>query len=61
MDHAEEKDIQLYKYSSIRVKKAEWLWYPYIPIGKITLLTGDPGDGKSLFIYNFPNSLDYRL
>lgn len=52
MNHVEEKDIQLYKYSNIRVKKAEWLWYPYIPIGKITLLTGDPGDGKSLFILN---------
>lgn len=52
MSHVEEKDIQLYKYSNIRVKKAEWLWYPYIPIGKITLLTGDPGDGKSLFILN---------
>lgn len=24
-----------------------WLWYPYIPFGKVTLLQGDPGDGKS--------------
>lgn len=52
MSRAEEKDIQLYKYSNYRVKKTDWLWYPYIPIGKITLLTGDPGDGKSLFILN---------
>ena len=22
-------------------------WYPYIPFGKVTLLQGDPGDGKS--------------
>lgn len=49
---AEEKDIQLYKYSKYRVKKTDWLWYPYIPVGKITLLTGDPGDGKSMFILN---------
>ena len=25
----------------------KWLWYPYIPFGKVTLLQGDPGDGKS--------------
>ena len=24
-----------------------WLWYPYTPFGKVTLLQGDPGDGKS--------------
>ena len=25
----------------------EWLWYPYIPQGKITLMTADPGTGKT--------------
>ena len=25
----------------------KWLWYPYIPFGKVTLLQGDSGDGKS--------------
>lgn len=25
----------------------KWLWYPYIPFGKVTLLQGDPGNGKS--------------
>lgn len=34
-------------YSDIQVRKVEWLWYPYIPYGKITLIQGDPGDGKS--------------
>jgi len=24
-----------------------WLWWPYIPLGKLTLLEGDPGIGKS--------------
>ena len=27
--------------------KTEWLWYPYIPRGKITLMTADPGTGKT--------------
>ena len=37
-------------YSSITARDVEWLWYPYIPYGKITLIEGDPGDGKSSFI-----------
>jgi len=26
----------------------EWLWHPYVARGKLTLLDGDPGCGKSL-------------
>ena len=28
------------------------VWYPFIAIGKITLLQGDPGDGKSTMMMN---------
>lgn len=34
-------------YSDVTVEPVKWLWRPYIAIGKITLLQGDPGDGKS--------------
>ncbi len=37
-------------YSNVRQRKVDWLWYPYIPYGKLTVLQGDPGDGKSTFI-----------
>ena len=37
-------------YSNIKSSQVEWLWYPYIPCGKVTLLQGDPGEGKSTFI-----------
>ncbi len=37
-------------YSAVVPKEVEWLWYPYIPYGKITLLQGDPGEGKSTFM-----------
>lgn len=40
----------LQSYSKVGKKKIEWLWYPYIPFGKITILQGDPGDGKSSFV-----------
>lgn len=39
-------------FSSIESKRIDWLWYPYIPAGRITLLQGDPGNGKSTFILN---------
>ena len=39
-------------YSNVTAKPVEWLWYPYIPIGKLTVLQGDPGEGKSTFILN---------
>lgn len=42
--------IRLQKYSSVEEKSVEWLWYPYIPLGKLTVLQGDPGEGKSTFI-----------
>ena len=28
----------------------QWLWYPYIPLGKLTIIQGDPGEGKTSFI-----------
>lgn len=39
-------------YANVTEKPIDWIWYPYIPSGKITLLQGDPGDGKSTFILN---------
>lgn len=35
------------KYATIKKSKVEWFWHPYVPFGKITLMQGDPGDGKS--------------
>ena len=34
-------------FSSVEKSNIEWLWYPYIPCAKITVLQGDPGGGKS--------------
>ncbi len=33
--------------SSVKARKVQWLWEPYIPFGMITILEGDPGLGKS--------------
>jgi len=37
-------------YSNIKPKPVEWLWYPYIAFGKITIVLGDPGEGKTSFV-----------
>lgn len=34
-------------FSDVQPRSVQWIWYPYIPVGKITLLQGEPGDGKS--------------
>lgn len=39
-------------FSDVQAKAIEWLWKPYIPIGKVTLLQGDPNDGKSTMMMN---------
>ena len=39
--------LEVVKASEIEPKEVKWLWYPYIPFGKVTLLQGAPGDGKS--------------
>lgn len=33
--------------TEIEVERSQWLWPGYIPAGKITVLAGDPGMGKS--------------
>ncbi len=34
-------------YGDLKVQEVEWLLYPYIPCGKITILQGDPSAGKT--------------
>ncbi len=50
-------DGQLKLYSSVTSTNVDWLWYPYIPFGKITLLQGDPGCGKSTLMMNIIASI----
>ena len=50
-------DNQLKLYSNVKATEVDWLWYPYIPFGKITLIQGDPGGGKSTLMMNIISSL----
>ncbi len=44
-----ESSISLIKLADIVSQPVRWLWRDYIPLGKLTILDGDPGLGKSLF------------
>ncbi len=50
-------DGQLKLYSNVTETNVDWLWHPYIPFGKITLLQGDPGCGKSTLMMNIISAI----
>lgn len=41
------RDSGLVRLADIEPVETRWLWRPYIPLGKVTLVEGDPGQGKS--------------
>ena len=50
-------ELQLIKLSEIQSQEVSWLWFPFIPYGKLTIVQGDPGDGKTTFILNIAAKL----
>lgn len=50
-------ELQLIKLSEIQSQKVSWLWYPFIPYGKLTIIQGDPGDGRTTLILNIAAKL----
>ena len=47
---ADDKPYRLINMADVEAKEVSWLWHPYIPYGKITIIQGDPGEGKTTFI-----------
>lgn len=35
---------------TVEVERIEWLMYPFIPFGKVTIIQGDPGEGKTTMV-----------
>ena len=46
----QEPVLEFVSAKDVKVRPVKWLWPFFIPKGKITLLQGDPGDGKSTFM-----------
>lgn len=51
------EEVAITYFNSIETKEVEWLWKPYIAFGKLTLLQGDPGDGKTTFALKLVSQL----
>ena len=45
-------ELRLINMADVEATEVKWLWYPYIPYGKITIIQGDPGEGKTTLILN---------
>lgn len=50
-------ELKMIKMSEIKSQEVDWLWYPFIPYGKLTIIQGDPGDGKTTFVLNIAAKL----
>ena len=50
-------ELQMIKMSEIQSQEVEWLCYPFIPYGKLTIVQGDPGDGKTTLTLNIAAKL----
>lgn len=44
---SESNKLELVRMSEIELQDVKWLWEPYIPFGKITIIQGNPGEGKT--------------
>ncbi len=42
-----ENKLQLIRMSEVELQPVNWLWYPYLPFGKLAMIQGDPGEGKT--------------
>lgn len=57
METDEKKSYKIIKMSDIIAEEIAWLWYPFIPYGKLTIIQGDPGEGKTTFALNLAAKL----
>jgi len=40
-------ELNIINMADVEAVAVKWLWKPYIPLGKITIIQGDPGEGKT--------------
>ena len=45
-----EPDMKLINMETVEVEQIGWLFYPFIPYGKVTIIQGDPGEGKTTMV-----------
>ena len=40
-------ELKLISLEDVVMEPVRWLWYPYIPLGKLSIIHGDPAEGKT--------------
>ena len=43
------KMVKIIRMSDVELTPVDWLWKPYLPFGKLSVLQGNPGEGKTYF------------
>ena len=61
MNEQQNVELKLIHMEDVVSKEVEWLWYPYIPYGKITIIEGDPGEGKTTLVLMLAAALSKGL
>ena len=61
MNEQQKVELKLIHMEDVVSKEVEWLWYPYIPYGKITIVEGDPGEGKTTLVLKLAAALSGGL
>ena len=41
--------VPMLRMADVELTSVDWLWFPYIPFGKLTIIQGNPGEGKTYF------------
>lgn len=61
INRQESEEVKIFSMSEVQSREVSWLWYPYIPYGKLTIIQGDPGEGKTTFVLNLAAKLSKGL
>ena len=46
---AKAETVKIIRMSDVELTSVDWLWKPYLPFGKLSVLQGNPGEGKTYF------------
>lgn len=57
METPQSNKVKIIVMDTIEREEIKWLWKPYIPYGKITIVQGDPGEGKTTFVLKLASEL----
>ena len=55
------QELKICTFDEIEAEDVKWLWKPYIAFGKVTVIQGDPGNGKTTLALAIASLVSRRL